>query len=65
MKDILERIMAMPFDMNELFTAHFSISTDAAETARKLKRDLGFESNYEVARLALGLSERVWKLQLL
>lgn len=48
--------MAMPFDMNELFTAHFSISTDAAETARKLKRDLGFESNYEVARLALGLS---------
>ena len=43
--------MAMPFDMNELFTAHFSISTDAAETARKLKRDLGFESNYEVARL--------------
>ena len=46
----------MPFDINELFTAHFSISMDAAETARKLKRDLGFESNYEVARLAIGLS---------
>ena len=46
----------MPFDISELFTAHFSISMDAAETARKLKRDLGFESNYEVARLAIGLS---------
>ena len=48
--------MAMPLDMNELFTAHFSISIDAADTARKLKRALGFESNYEVARLAIGLS---------
>lgn len=46
----------MPLDMNELFSTHFSVSTEAAELTRKLKRDLGFESNYEVARLAMGLS---------
>ena len=46
----------MPLDMNELFAANFSISTVAAEKARKLKRDLGFDHNYEIARLAMGLS---------
>ena len=46
----------MPLDMNELFAANFSISTIAADKARKLKRDLGFDHNYEIARLAMGLS---------
>lgn len=38
----------MPLDMNELFAANFSISTIAADKARKLKRDLGFDHNYEI-----------------
>lgn len=44
------------FNINEIFTAHFSTSNEAFEITKHLRRKLGFESNNEVARLAIGIS---------
>ena len=56
MKDILETAMKQNLNINELFSTNFSISTKGADLTKTLRRNLGFESNYEVARLAMGLS---------
>lgn len=44
------------FQLYDIFGANFSATTEAAETTKMLKKYLGFENNYEVARLAIGLS---------
>ncbi|WP_297048283.1 type IV secretion system DNA-binding domain-containing protein [uncultured Desulfovibrio sp.] len=46
----------MKLNINDLFSTNFSVSAEGAGLMKELRRNLGFESNYEVARLAIGLS---------
>lgn len=48
--------MTQQLIINDLFSTNFSVSSEAAELTKKFRRYLGFDSNYEVVRLALGLS---------
>lgn len=48
--------MAVQFNSIDFLQAQFSTSMQTAELVRKLKRYLGFETNCELARLAIGIS---------
>ena len=42
--------------ISEVITASYSTSKDAEQVSKEIKKWLGCETNYEIARLALGRS---------